>query len=189
QAIFEDAQKYALPLAFCGSIAGLFRASLGLAPHLLGRQQPLNFGRYKATSRAEVDSWEQVLREFSEILRFENGESLSTWNRTLFEGSLGCVGLLSQWIRACLASMLSDDADVVTPDRLNATRLPSLQERELLSEILIGEDDLKRAHEQPPPPSQRPAPDSPSRPSAKKKAPTRRPFQRKSRRSPAGGRV
>ena len=161
---------------------------LGLAPHLVGRQQPLNFGRYKAVSRAEVDNWEQVLREFSELLRFEEGESLSTWNRTLFEGSLGCVGLLSQWLRACLASMLADDADTVTLDQLQSTRLPSLQERDLLNEILIGEEDLKRAHEQPAPPAHDPGPGN-SKPPSKKKSRTRRPFQRKSRRSAAGGRA
>lgn len=161
---------------------------LGLAPHLVGRQQPLNFARYQATSRSQVEDWEQVLREFSELLRFEGAESLSSWNRTLFEGSLGCVGLLSQWIRACLASMLSEGAEVVTLDRLNSTRLPALQERDLLNEILIGEEDLKRAHERSVPPPQGPAADSASRASTKKPAPKRRPFQRKSRRSPAGGR-
>jgi hypothetical protein len=162
---------------------------LGLAPHLIGRQQPLNFGRYKATSRTEVENWEQVLREFSELLQFEDGESLSTWNRTMFEGALGCVGLLSQWIRACLASMLADEADTVTLDRLQSTRLPSLQERDLLAEILIGEEDLKRAHEQLPPPVQSSGSDNPSKPTCKKKTSTRKPFQRKSRRSAAGGRA
>lgn len=180
------ASKAKVKLVLCGSYKLL--SLLGLAPHLVGRQQPLNFGRYKATSRGEVDSWEQVLREFSEILEFEDGETLSTWNRTLFEGSLGCVGLLSQWIRACLASMLSDGATVVTLDRLNSTRLPSLQERDLLTEILMGEEDLKRAHEQPSPPKASALTDSTPK-TASKKAGVRRPFQRKPKRSAAGGRA
>jgi hypothetical protein len=162
---------------------------LGLAPHLVGRQQPLNFGRYRSTSRLDVESWEQILREFSRLLRFDEGTSLSTWNRVLFDGSLGCVGLLSQWIRACLASMLSDGAETVTLDRLNATRLPALQERDLLSEILVGEEDLKRVHEQPTVEPQGSSNDAAPGPSSKKRASrTQRPFQRNCRRSQAGGR-
>lgn len=181
------ASKAKVKLVLSGSYKLL--SLLGLAPHLIGRQQPLNFGRYKATSRTEVENWEQVLREFNELLQLKDGESLSSWNRTLFEGSLGCVGLLSQWIRACLASMLADEADTVTLERLQSTRLPSLQERDLLAEILIGEEDLKRAHEQVPLPVQSSASDSPSKPTGEKKTSTRKPFQRKSRRSAAGGRA
>ncbi|WP_196806988.1 AAA family ATPase [Rhodanobacter sp. OR87] len=177
------ASKAKVKLVLSGSYKLL--SLLGLAPHLIGRQQPLNFGRYKATSRTEVENWEQVLREFNELLQLKDGESLSTWNRTLFDGSLGCVGLLSQWIRACLASMLADEADTVTLERLQSTRLPSLQERDLLAEILIGEEDLKRAHEQISPPVQSSAP----KPASEKKTSTRKPFQRKSRRSAAGGRA
>jgi len=162
---------------------------LGLAPHLIGRQQPLNFGRYRATSRSEVEHWEQVLREFSVLLHFDEGESLSTWNRTLFEGAIGCVGLLSQWIRACLASMLVDEVGTVTLERIQATRLPSLQERDLLAEILTGEDDLKRIHERSSPPPPGSASAESQGPSTKKKSSKRKPFQRKSRRSAAGGRA
>lgn len=163
---------------------------LGLAPHLVGRQQPLNFGRYKSNSRQDVEGWEQVLREFSSLLRFEEGTSLSTWNRVLFDGSLGCVGILSQWTRACLASMLADGADVVTLERLHATRLPALQERDLLNEILIGEEYLKRVQVlQTPDPNGR-DPDGTSS-AAPEKRPRRmqQPFRRNCRRSPAGGRA
>lgn len=163
---------------------------LGLAPHLVGRQQPLNFGRYRATSKHDVESWEQVLREFSSVLRFDEGVSLSSWNRILFDGSLGCVGLLSQWIRACLASMLSDGGTVVTLDRLHATRLPALQERDLLSEIVIGEEDLRRVHEQSTAETNERHADGTSSPGPGKKTQrTRRPFQRNCRRSEAGGRA
>lgn len=181
------ANKAKVKLVLSGSYKLL--SILGLAPHLVGRQQPLNFSRYKATSRSEVENWEQVLREFSDLLQFNEGESLSTWNRILFEGALGCVGLLSQWIRACLAAMLADEADTVTLERIQSTRLPSLQERDLFSEILIGEEDLRRAHEQGPSPVPTSSSDKPFKPADTKKVSKRKPFQRKSRRSEAGGRA
>lgn len=158
---------------------------LALAPHMVGRQSPLDFGRYQSTC-SDVSSWEQVLREFSKLLRFDQGESLSTWNRLLFEGSLGCVGLLSRWLRSCLATMLSEGILTLTLDVLLADRLPTFQESKLLEEILLGEADLKRLHEtksaQPPPQEAKMEPKS----SRQKNG---RPFQRNSRRSPAGGRA
>lgn len=187
------ASKTKIKLVLAGSYGLL--PLIGLAPHLIGRQQTLSFDRYRAVSRTEVDSWEQILREFSKFLRFRDGESLSTWNRLLFEGSLGCVGLLSQWLRACLARVDSDDIDVVTREVLEATRTPEVQERELLAEILLGEEDLKRAGK-PAPPTVTPSgkASSPAGPAKSTKKPVeklrkRLPFQRRCRRHAAGGRV
>lgn len=157
---------------------------LALAPHMVGRQGPLDFGRYRTTS-SDVDSWEQVLREFSELLKFEDGESLSTWNKVLFDGSLGCVGLLSRWLRSCLASMLSDGLNAFSLDVLLADRLPAVQESKLLDEILLGEQDLKRLHETS---GVQPSTPPMSKEDKKSRAKGGRPFQRNSRRSAAGGR-
>jgi len=177
------ANKTKVKLVFSGSYKLL--PLLALAPHMVGRQSPLDFGRYKATP-SDISNWEQVLREFSKLLKFDNDESLSTWNRLLFEGSLGCVGLLSRWLRSCLASMLSEGLDTLTLKALLADRLPTVQEGKLLEEILLGEADMKQFHEtskaQPLPQEA----DIELKSSRKKNG---RPFQRHSRRSPAGGRV
>lgn len=187
------ASKTKIKLVLAGSYGLL--PLMGLAPHLIGRQQTLSFDRYRAVSRAEVDNWEQILREFSKLLRFREGESLSTWNQLLFEGSLGCVGLLSQWLRTCLARMDSDGLDIVTREVLEATRNPEVHERELLAEILLGEEHLKRAGK-PAPPTNTPSGkgSSPAGPPKTTKKPVeksrkRLPFQRRCRRHAAGGRV
>lgn len=158
---------------------------LSLAPHMVGRQSPLEFGRYKATS-SDVSNWEQVLREFSKLLRFEQDESLSTWNKLLFEGSLGCVGLLSRWLRSCLASMLSEGLDTLTLEALLADRLPTVQEGKLLDEILVGEMDMKRLHDWD---GSQPPPREPSKEPRGGRGTNGRRFQRNCRRSPAGGRA
>jgi len=157
---------------------------LGLAPHMVGRQGPLDFGRY-GTTPSDVDNWEQVIRKFSELLKFEDQESLSTWNKVLFDGSLGCVGLLSRWLRSCLASMHSDGLHVLTLDILLSDRLPAVQESKLLEEILVGEHDLKRLHETT---GVKPATPPVGKEDKKRGVKGGRPFQRNSRRSQAGGR-
>lgn len=158
---------------------------LALAPHMVGRQSPLDFGRYRA-NHSDVRSWEQVLREFSKVLKFDENVSLSTWNVLLFDGSLGCVGLLSRWLRSCLASMLSEGVNTLTLEALLAERLPAVQESKLLDEILLGEADMKRLHDTT---QARLLPQKENKEPKSSRQKSGRPFQRNSRRSPAGGRA
>lgn len=175
------ANKTKVKLVLTGSYSLL--SLLSLAPHLLGRQQPLEFARYRSSSRSDLEAWEQLLRRFSELFQFHPGESLSTWNRLLFEGSIGRVGGLSLWLRTALATMLSERESRLTRDILQRTRLPANQEAAILQEVVAGERELSRRDMQAPPPQ---LPQE-TIPEAKPKArPT--PFRRQPKRNPANGR-
>lgn len=117
---------------------------MSLAPHLLGRQLPLEFARYKSSSMDDIREWEKALRCFSELIPFNDNESLSTWNRYLFEGSMGRIGGLSSWLRGALAKMIAEDADRMTIEFLQASRMPAQQEDMIFEEIVEGEKYLLR---------------------------------------------
>lgn len=154
---------------------------LALAPHLLGRQRPIEFPRYRSDRPEDLMAFEQILFAYSRHLRFaDETTSLRTWNRLLFEHSLGCVGHVSKWLRACLGRMNSRELDVVTEAHLKATQLPAMQEAEIAAEIVRGERAIA-TNESPPPP------ETPSRKTSTASA--RKPFQRATRRSPRGGRA
>ncbi len=163
---------------------------LALVPHLLGRQHPLEFPRYRAGSRADALAWLQILQTYSRYLLFEPGASLCSWSSYLFEGSQGCVGLLLRWLRAALAKLLSENGAVFTEDVLIETRSPAAQEDAILAEILNGEERLLRATT-----GKKGALEAASEllidsqrscDSASRK---RKPFQRASRRNKVGGRI
>lgn len=164
-----------------------------LAPHLLGRQIPLEFPRYRADTREDVAAWQQTLRTFSKHLVFDKGESLCDWGDYLFQGSQGCVGQLLSWLRAALTGLLTSNGETMSRDVLERARKPGAQEESILAEILKGEQQLVRV----------------KRAIARRevgaegegiseagggnedepKGWTRKPFQRKSRRNTVGGRV
>ena len=164
-----------------------------LAPHLLGRQIPLEFPRYRADVRDDVAAWQQVLRTFSKHLVFDKGESLCDWGNYLFEGSQGCVGQLLSWLRAALTALLTSNGDVMSRDLLERTRKPAAQEQSILAEIVRGEQQLarvKRAVAQRETHSEsRDTNGAAAGKEDKRKVQARTPFQRKSRRNPVGGRV
>lgn len=121
---------------------------IGLAPHLLGRHQPVEFPRYRVDDRRDVESWEQILRQFSGLIRCADGNTLSAWNRLLFDGSQGRIGGLSRWLRSALALMLAEHRSFLDEEILRATRLPVMHEAAILSEIVQGERDLARHSDQ-----------------------------------------
>lgn len=156
---------------------------IALAPHLLGRQQPLEFPRYKASNPEDVDYWRQLLLAFDQRLVFEKkGDSLQAWAKLLFEGSFGCAGHLSRWLRSCLAFIASNGLPCITEAALLATRMPDAQAKELAAEILAGERSIARMGA-----ARRSLGDS-TRPTKNSRKKSSKPFQRNPRRSPRGGR-
>lgn len=164
-----------------------------LAPHLLGRQIPMEFPRYRADVREDVAAWQQTLRTFSKHLVFNKGESLCDWGDYLFQGSQGCVGQLLSWLRAALTTLLTTNGEVISRDVLERTRKPVAQEESILAEIVKGEQQLvrvKRAiarHEVPF--EDMSFSEAGGEKEDKRRGQTRKPFQRKSRRNAVGGRI
>jgi len=154
---------------------------VSLAPHLLGRQQPLDFPRYAQRERSDVLAWEQILRTYTGFLQLPSGQSLSNWNGLLFEGSLGRLGGLSLWLRTALARMDAEGSVHLDREILEATRLPAAHESSIRNEIEEGERLLERREV-----IQYRAGGDSKRAPAKKSS---RPFQKHPRRNPSKGRT
>lgn len=142
---------------------------LALAPHLLGRQLPIEFPRYRADSMDDLEAFESILEQYSVHFKFKKkNDSLRSWNELLFAHSFGCIGHLSKWLRSALGRMASRDIDFITKEVLLATRLPELQEAQIAAEILQGEADM--AHLKDPKPAA-PAADMKCTPARRKNRP------------------
>ena len=159
---------------------------LPLAPHLLGRQRPIEFRRY-LNDDSDREDWEDVLLVFSEHLRFRsNDESLLDFSDVLYEGTHGCVGLLSKWIRASLGGLLASGGEFFSEELLHASRLPLSHEQVLLEEIMIGESLLRSKGSGP---SQGPTSERRKQQAKGQRKRRRKPFQRTSKRLPEKGRL
>lgn len=112
------------------------------APHLLGRQRPIEFPRYRLENPEDLIAFEQLLETWSRPIRFERGQSLRTWNQYLFTHSFGCAGQLSMWLRSALGFANSRQQEVLSEEAFRATRLPAHQEEKIAEEILRGEQSI-----------------------------------------------
>lgn len=171
-------------------------------PHMCGRQRLIEFPPYRAKSRRDRMEFEEVLGVLAKSLPMGEGQaSLRAWNQQLFEGSLGSVGHLLMWIRSALSAMSSSGQKVLTWKILSKTELKGSIKHSLETEIhdgviLMGRPDIDVEQENvefnlpvTPTRRKRSASSTAATTSQKSPRPRRKPFTRKSRRNPRGGRV
>lgn len=157
---------------------------VSLAPHLIGRQRPIEFPRYRADQLDDLVSWEKILTTLSiHVPSGGKNKILCQWNKLLFQESSGCIGHLIRCLRSTLGEMIAHSEDLISENSLKRSSLPAPHLDAVLKEIEDGERFLnnnidlivKAADSEPPNP-----PVKPRNP--------KRPFQRNARRSAYKGR-
>lgn len=157
------------------------------SPHLLGRNHQVHFPRYHANSE-DIFAFGDLLQKYSSLLNLDPTlNSLTDVVELMYEGSLGCIGLLKAWLKRTDA-VASYHGVPVTKDLLLSRRLTDIDLREIGAEIQAGERCLARtpASTKATSASGKPAAAGTSSTPAKPKG---KPFQRKPARSSAGNRT
>jgi hypothetical protein len=157
---------------------------MGNSPHLLGRNHQVHFPRYYL-NRDDVIGFGQILQKYSELIQLHSSlSSLTDVAELMYEGSLGCIGLLKAWIKRvdAFASIMNVPID---ERLLREQRLTDHNLRQIWAEIKEGERLLKRTF------SSMPAKHSggSGASAAQPKKTKNKPFQKKPVRSTAGNRT
>jgi energy-coupling factor transporter ATP-binding protein EcfA2 len=114
-----------------------------LSAQLSRRCLDLHFPRYRADSAADRQVFQSVLLTFQKQLPFDGSEAdpMAMWE-FLYERSIGCVGILKEWlVRACVRS-IRHGAPALTREHLEATALSISQCEKIHAESREGETRL-----------------------------------------------
>lgn len=117
-----------------------FLAFRNLSAQLSRRCLDLHFQRYRADAEAERQVFQNVLLTFQKQLPFPEAEVdlVAMWD-FLYERSVGCVGILKEWLlRACVRS-IRHGAPTLTKENLEHTALAISQCEKILAESREGE--------------------------------------------------
>jgi hypothetical protein len=114
-----------------------------LSAQLSRRSVEVHFGRYRATVDKDRLAFKSVLLTFQRQLPVsEEPDLVGLWER-LYEGSLGCVGVLKSWLNRALADAIAHEASTITRRHLDRQALPTRTMLNLAREIAEGEAVLR----------------------------------------------
>ena len=114
-----------------------------LSAQLSRRSIDLHFQRYQADSAADRQIFQSVLLTFQKHLPFDEAKAdlLAIWE-FLYERSVGCVGILKEWLmRACVRS-IKHGMVMISREDLERTALSISQCEKILAESREGETSL-----------------------------------------------
>lgn len=102
----------------------------------------IHFPRYRAESAEDIQSFKQVLWTFQRHLPLATPPDLLPHWQACYQRSLGCVGLLKQWLtQAFAAALKTDQATITLADLDRHAYAPSILVQ-MAREIKEGEDQL-----------------------------------------------
>jgi hypothetical protein len=114
-----------------------------LSAQLSRRSMDLHFQRYRADSAEDPQVFRNVLLTFQRQLPFTEAETdlMAIWE-FLYERSVGCVGILKEWLmRACVRAIKHGTVRL-SPEHLERTALSISQCEKILAESREGETRL-----------------------------------------------
>jgi AAA domain len=134
-----------IPIVLIGTYELL--ALRNLSGQLSRRSVDVHFRRYRAEHSDEVKAFKNVLWSFQNHLPLhEQPDLVGNWDY-LYERSVGCVGVLKDWLTRALAKALKDGGRALSQKNLEKSALSISQCEKMLDEATEGEALLDDSEE------------------------------------------
>lgn len=114
-----------------------------LSGQLSRRSTDIHLRRYRADSEADRGMFLNILLTFQRYLPLkEEPELIQHWEY-LYEGSIGCVGILKDWLLRALVTSLTSGKETLTIKTLRSTAFSTAQCEKIASEVIEGESIIE----------------------------------------------
>jgi hypothetical protein len=114
-----------------------------LSAQLSRRSREIHFGRYRAEDLEDRRAFQSVLFTFQRHLPLAQEPDLVGRFEYLYEQSVGCIGVLKDWLNRALAAALEEGAATLTAHHLERHAEPARKLLSLAREIQEGEEALR----------------------------------------------
>lgn len=118
-----------------------------LSGQLSRRSLDVHFSRYRVDRPGEAAIFRNVVRSFASHLPVNDPDEFGADWEFLYERSVGCVGVLKDWLAQALSAMLRRGANQMERRDLEACALSVNQCEKILSECVEGEMSLEESEE------------------------------------------
>nr|MDJ0636874.1 hypothetical protein [Xenococcaceae cyanobacterium MO_188.B29] len=107
----------------------------------------IHFPRYKPNHPQDLKAFKSVLLTFQRHLPLhQEPDFVSKWDY-FYERSLGCVGILKDWLTRTLRDSLEEGAETITQKHLKRRAWSVSQCKRMLQEIAEGEKQLEETEQ------------------------------------------
>src|SRR6266699_5262197 len=113
-----------------------------LSAQLSRRSVDVHFPRYRATDKQEVRAFQSVVLAFQRHLPLEERPDLVHQWKYLYARTIGCVGVLNDWLTKALAEALETGQKTLTPHLLEHHALSVDRCEQMMSDVEEGEKAL-----------------------------------------------
>ncbi|MES1146917.1 MAG: TniB family NTP-binding protein [Solimonas sp.] len=113
------------------------------SPHMVGRKSEIHFPRYQQTNADDVAEFSRILVTLDHLIGEGSRSSLINSNDLLYQGSLGCIGLLNKWVVNALIASSIENSESLSEEHLNSTRMSNSDIDSMLCEIELGEELMR----------------------------------------------
>jgi hypothetical protein len=139
------ANRTKIPIVLLGTYELLpFR---NLSAQLSRRSVDVHFRRYRANHTEEAKSFKNVLWSFQNHLPVhETPDLVGDWDY-FYERSIGCIGILKDWLVRALVKALKDGGSCLTHKQIEKSAPSVSQVEKMLSEAIEGENLLQDSPE------------------------------------------
>jgi energy-coupling factor transporter ATP-binding protein EcfA2 len=118
-----------------------------LSGQLSRRSVDIHFPRYRADAAEDRKAFRTILKSFEQQLPLSEPPDLVNEWEYLYERSIGCVGVLKDWLVRALVSVSRRNASILTRRDLQTHALSVAQCTKMLSEAVEGESTLLESTE------------------------------------------
>jgi energy-coupling factor transporter ATP-binding protein EcfA2 len=118
-----------------------------LSGQLTRRTKSVHLPRYQATSTKDMESFKKIIFSFQCHLPLEEQPDLLSEIRYLYERSLGCTGILKDWLVGTLSDALEENAKTIHIKHLQGRARSVSECKRILQEIEEGEKELEETQE------------------------------------------
>jgi AAA domain len=110
-----------------------------LSAQLSGRSLDIHFKRYDRKCEEDMLAFMRVVKSFQYHLPLEGTPKLLEHGDYLYFGTLGCIGLLKNWLLRALNAALKEGAKTLTIKHLEAHAISKDKLKEMMEDIQEGE--------------------------------------------------
>jgi GTPase SAR1 family protein len=114
-----------------------------LSGQLSRRSFDIHFPRYQSDNPEDVRDFKRVLKSFALSMPLQETPDLEKYWEYFYERSIGCVGIVKDWLTQAFRKALFESSSVLKEEYLNRYAPLASKSLQMLNEATEGEDSLK----------------------------------------------